>query len=171
MSMSIEFNPGVLELKISQIGERAMKGMSARMRQHAVRIRDLAREYAPVKTGKLESSIDYETIREGRRNAYVVFIDVDAMRDNGKGQVGDYAYIMEEELHPYGRQKGKLYFRLGEKSKTKAATGKRVGGRFLARAIRDGTKDVFKDMVSEVRRVTGGSTLGSSYVRDIGGNE
>lgn len=169
MPMEMQFNPQQLELKISQIGERAMRGMSARMRTHAILIRDLARAYAPVDTGLLEDSIDYKVIKENRRNGYIVHLDLDAARRRGRGVLGDYAFIMEEELHPFGRKRGDRYFTLGELSKQKAkSSGKKVGGRFLARAIRDGTKTIMQDMVSEVRRVTNGgsSWAGTSFRRE-----
>ena len=46
----MRFKGGQLELNIAQLGERAVKGMSERMRKHAIQIRDLARDYSPVKT-------------------------------------------------------------------------------------------------------------------------
>lgn len=167
MVMKVRFNPQALEAAINQIGTHAVKGMSMKMRRTAIRIRDLAREYAPVKTGDLERAIDYAHIKDGRRDAFVVFVNVDAARSGQTqdglpkdGQVGEYAWIMEEELHPYGRQKGARRFTLGPKSQDKADSGKKVGGRFLARAIRVGTEQLLADMVAEVRRVTGGPRVG-----------
>ena len=149
-----------MEVKLYQIGERAMKGMSERMRKHAILIRDLAREYAPVKSGLLERSIDYAVIKENRRNTYIVFIDLDALRYNGKGQLGDYAWVMEQQLHPYGRQAGSKRYYLGPRSAAKAASGKKVGGRFLSRAIKDGNKTMLSGLIQEVRKVTGSSSVG-----------
>jgi hypothetical protein len=158
MPLEVKFNPGQLEVNLQQIGERAVKGMSERMRRTAMKIRDLAREYAPVKTGQLEKSIDYETLKVNGRNSYVVFIDLDMVRQSGEGVVGDYAFVMEEELHPYGRAKsGKRYYRLGPGSAAKAASGKKVGGRFLSRAVKEGVKGLLGDMAAEVRRVTNSS--------------
>lgn len=167
MAMTIRFNAAALEVNMLQIGERAMRGMSAKMRQLAVKLRDLARDYAPRKTGDLEGAIDYMTVRDARgRNSYVVFVDLDKGRSEGDGQIGDYAFIMEEELHPYGRQKGKRYFRLGATSAAKAAGGKKVGGRFLARAVRDATKDILEVLAAEVHRQVGGRrTLNMDYSR------
>ena len=167
MSMSMRFKGGQLELNIAQLGERAVKGMSERMRKHAIRVRDLARDYSPVKTGLLERSIDYATIRSNRRNAYVVFIDLDAVRASGDGQLGDYAFIMHDELHPHGRQRGERHYSLGAGSVAKAASGKKVGGRFLARAIKDANKNLMADLVGECRRVMGGSSsVGVQYQRE-----
>jgi hypothetical protein len=168
MPMNIRFNAAQLEANMLQIGERAVKGMSAKMRQVAIKLRDLARDYAPVKTGDLEGAIDYITVRDGRgRNSYVVFVDLDKSRSEGDGQVGDYAFIMEEELHPYGRQKGRRYFTLGARSAAKAAGGKKVGGRFLSRAVRDATDGLVELLAAEVHRHVGGRrTLNIDYRRE-----
>lgn len=168
--------PEFMELQIEQIGERAVKGMSEVMRRHAIRIRDLAREYAPVKTGLLESAIDYDMVKVGRRNSYVVFIDLDATKTTGKEghvtELGEYAFLMEDSLRPHGR-KGKALNR-GTLSLAKAATGKKVGGRFLARAVVDGTRDVLGDAAKEVRRATsttGTSVVGTRYQRSSEGDD
>lgn len=156
MGLKMLTNPSVMEMKLSQLGERAVKGMSDRMRRHAIMIRDLARSYAPVKTGLLERSIDYTTIREGRRNAYVVFIDLDAVKSHGKdGEVSlwEYAGIMEDQLRPHGRRGPAL--KLGALSRAKAASGKKVGGRFLGRAINEGLKNIQAEMDAEVKRAIG----------------
>lgn len=158
MGMKVKFNPKAIEANLSQIGDRATKGMASRMRQVAIGIRDLARSYAPRDTGLLEEHIDYIQQKEGRRATFDVYIDLDASRLGDRGGVlGDYALVMEEQLHPYGRQQGKRYFRLGKGSQAKAAGGIKVGGRFMARAIKEGTKNLEGIMAGEVQRVTGGS--------------
>lgn len=158
MGMSININPRTFEAQLMQKGERAVKGMSDQMRKTAIRIRDLAREYAPRKSGLLEKNIDYETIRVAGRNTYVIYVDSDANRTGGRpGQLGDYAWIMHSQLRPHGN-KGKPY-RLGPGSIAKAAGGKKVGGRFLTRAVKDATKDLRAQMVNEVRKVMGGTSL------------
>lgn len=167
MGMSVKVNINMMEAHLLQTGERAVKGMSDHMRKAAIRIRDLARSYAPVKSGLLEKSIDYETIRVNGRNSYVVYIDSDAARlGGGEGSLGDYVWIMHSQLRPYGN-KGKP-LRLGVGSAAKAATGKKVGGRFLTRAIKDGTANLFNEMAAEVRRVTGGQSLvGTQFRREV----
>ncbi len=164
MGLQTNLNPRMFEARLSQIGERAVKGMSDRMRKAAIKVRDLAREYAPRKSGLLENNIDYVTQRDARgRNSYVVFIDLDAARTgNREGQLGDYAWIMHSSLRPYGN-KGKP-LKLGPGSVTKAAGGKKVGGRFLTRAAKDGTVNLRAQLVEEVRRATG-SSIGVSYRR------
>jgi hypothetical protein len=165
MGLSTTFNAMLFEARLNQIGDRAVKGMSDRMRKTAIKIRDLAREYAPYKTGLLEKNIEYETIRDGRnRNAYIVYINLDASRLGARqGELGDYAWIMHGSLRPYGN-KGKP-LRLGPGSVAKAASGRKVGGRFLTRAVKDATANLRSDLASEVRRVTGSSSVGVAYRR------
>lgn len=160
MGMTLLTNTTLLETKIAQLGERAVKGMSDKMRKHAVLVRNLARDYAPVRSGMLEDNIDYVTVKDGRRNAYVVFVRLEAprTRSNAAGQtrtdeLGDYAPLMEEGLSPYGRGR----YKLGKRSRAKRASGKKVGGRFLARAVKDGTKTLMPELVDAVRRITGGT--------------
>jgi len=170
--LDIKFKPDLLEAAIAQIGERAIKGMSGKMRQVAIRIRDLARDYAPERTGLLEKSIHYGSKRVNRhgRLAFFVWVDLDAAAGSkGTKELGDYAFIMEEELHPHGRQRGARRYELGPKSVAKAASGKKVGGRFLARAFRDATRGLEQEMAAEVRRVLNGgrdSGVGYERVRD-----
>lgn len=175
MGLKMLTNPRVMEMRISQIGDRAMRGMARRMRLAAIEIRDLARDNAPVKTGLLESAIDYTMIREGRREAFVVFIDLDATKETGQNgrqvEVGDYAYLMEEQLRPYGR--GDKYA-LGPLSRRKRAGGKKVGGRFLGRAISDVTKSLMAELAGEVQRATsfnGASSTGVRYQREYNGDD
>lgn len=172
MPLDIKFKPDLLEAAIAQLGDRAIKGMSDKMRKIAVRIRDLARDNAPHKTGLLEEEIHYGTKPgKNRRNTFVIWIDLDAARKNGKkGELGDYAFIMEEQLRPHGRGAGKP-LQLGPGSRDKARTGKKVGGRFLARAFIDATKNIENELAAEVRRVLGAQRLADvGYVRDTEGD-
>lgn len=154
MGMQMVSNPRMLERRLSQIGDRATRGVSAVLRRAAIRIRDLAKDYAPVHTGLLERSIDYAVVRDGmRRNMYIVYIDLNETKVNGKGNVkelGDYAILIHRGLAPYGTGR----WQLGKRSAAKRAGGKKVGGRFLARAARDGLDDILSEAAREVRRAT-----------------
>lgn len=169
MGLRMVTNPGMLEIRVEQIGQRAVKNMSRRMHRHAIMIRDLMREFAPRKSGLLESAIDYDIQRSSlRRNTYVVFINLDATKTTASGgtvELGEYAFLMNERLRPHGR--GGPAVQLGKISAQKAAGGKKVGGRFLSRAITDATKTVFADMIDEVRRVTsvGAGSVGMQFQR------
>ena len=134
MPLRIDFNPGQLEANVRQVAERAVKGMHLKAKRRALKVRDLARDYAPVKSGLLERNIEMATYKEAGRNTYTVYIDLDAARYSGNGELGDYVWLMEEELRPYGS--GKYNLGIGSLLK-KAATGKRVGGRFLRRAVQE----------------------------------
>lgn len=179
----------MLEASIAQLGERAVAGMSNELRRTIREARDLARDYAPVKTGLLEKSIDYLTVKDGktRRNKYVLYIDLDAQRlGNASGQLGDYAWIMEMELRPYGRKRPGTKHRgytLSARSQLKRAAGKDVGGKFFERAIKKATAG----LVERVRLAAGGALanasvsttttrsgrrdVGVNYRRDTGGGD
>jgi hypothetical protein len=189
MPMNIRFNATHLEATIHNTAERAARGASEELRKTAIRIRDLAREYAPRDTGTLEKAIDYMTIKDPatRRNVFVVYIDEDMINPgstifkkdgstSGRREahaVGSYAWIMEEQLHPHGRQTGAKRYSLGKfTSAVKAAGGKKVGGRFLSRAIKKGTERMVSDATGAVRRVLGGTRrINIDYERQIGGDE
>ena len=164
MGLKMTTNPAMFERRLSQTGDRAVKGMSAKMRKAAIRIRDLAREYAPVKSGLLESSIDYITVKEGRRNAYVVFVDLDVSKPISRGEwrnLSEYV-ALADALRPHGGGTQ----RISAKSRRK---GKKVGGKFLTRATRDGLKGMLGELAKEVRRATrstGQSSAGVSRSAD-----
>ena len=171
MGIRLTLNVAQLEANIENLAKQASKNASRSLRRSAIRIRDLAREYAPFDTGTLEESIKDGVAVKNGRNTYVVYIDLDMIRPKvGRDRekfVGDYAWIMEEELHPYGRQKaGRRYFKATKKSLSR---GKKVGGRFLARAVRDGKLDVFENALTEVRRTLSSSRYMSdvTYTRDV----
>lgn len=168
MSMKIRFNPTQLEVSIRNLAEKASANAARGMRRAAVRIRDLARAYAPRDTGALEAAIDYSTTTDAnRRKVFVVHIDVGALHPDGDKQVGDYAWIMEQQLHPHGRRApGAPDYH------TRAKSGPKVGGRFLSRAVKDGTKTLLQDARAEVSRTLGGARLvNTNYQRDTGAEE
>lgn len=166
MALKFNFNAAALEASISNLATRAARGASEEMRKTAIKIRDLAREYAPRDTGALEDAIDYMTVKgANRRNVFVVYIDLDKANSNG-GVVGDYAWIMEQQLHPYGRRSGKIEFNLDIGSLLKnAAMGGKVGGRFLERAMKDGSADMLANATAAVSRVLGGRLINLDYQR------
>lgn len=165
MGMTVQFDPGVLEASIRNIADRASKDAAKVMRKAAIRIRDLAHDYAPRKTGTLEKAIDYGTIKDPgtRRNVYVIYIDLDMYSASEKKQVGDYAKVMEEQLEPYGRGK----YNLGVGSAMKAILeGKKVGGKFLERAVREGTDRLVGDVTLAVSAALGSRLVNVNYGSD-----
>ena len=169
MPMKFNFNAAALEASIQNIADRAVRGASEEMRKTAIKIRDLAKDYAPIDTGTLERAIDYATIKDPatRRNVFVVYVDLDKVHPEG-GVVGDYAFIMEQQLHPYGRQKGKIHFDLGFGSQMKAGSGLKVGGRFLERAMKDGMGNLQGRALAAASRVLGKRIVNIDYTPDIG---
>lgn len=164
MGMKINFNVPALEASIHNAAERAGSHAARSLRGAAVKIRDLARAYAPRDTGTLIDAIDYGTIiGSNRRKVFVVYIDLDRAHPDG-GQVGDYAWVMEQQLHPYGRRAPEQ-----PDYHTRAKSGPGVGGRFLARAIKEGSKTMLENARTEVRRALSGTRLiNIDYQRDTG---
>lgn len=169
MPMKFNFNPVALEASIKNLADKAARGASEEMRKTAIKIRNLARDYAPVDTGTLERAIDFMAIKDPttRRNTFVVFVDLDKVHPDG-GVVGDYAFIMEQQLHPYGRQKGKIHFDLDFGSQLKAGSGLKVGGRFLERAMKDGMGDLQGRAISAAGRALGKRIVNMDYTPDVG---
>ena len=74
MPLRIDFNPGQLEANVRQVAERAVKGMHLKAKRRALKVRDLARDYAPVKSGLLERNIEMATYKEAGRNTYTCLL-------------------------------------------------------------------------------------------------
>lgn len=155
MGIEVRYNRRQMEAQLFQVGERAEQRVTRVLRKAAIQIRDLARDYAPVKTGLLEQSIDYMVVRDSnRRNSFIVFIDMDAYKVVGVRKprvvkLGDYAMKQHTMLRPYGS--GEL--RLGRRSAAKRASGKKVGGRFLIRALDDSLAEVRAMVETEIRKI------------------
>lgn len=147
--MVAHFDPRALELEIRNIAETASRSAAREMRKAAIKIRDLARDNAPHKTGNLEDAIQWASYKDPatRRNVYVVYVDDGMVTRRGY----DYAQLMEEGLAPAGDR-----YNLGEGSIKKLWSGKKVGGRFLQRAVTDGAKGIIADANAAVARVLGG---------------
>lgn len=130
-----------LTMTLTQIGERAIRGISDVMKEEGEKIRDLARANAPVDEGDLERAIKMEAERTGinGRTQVYVYVDESVTGEDGK-EVGEYAKLMHEGLAPYGTGLAGDVNNPdypGSKSKLKAAMGYDVGGKFLTRALAD----------------------------------
>ena len=152
--MGIEVT-GIEELAVmlQQTGAKAQKGVSEQMKREAIKIRDLARKFAPVDYGNLEDAIQLgedggeRDDFSGRftRKSYTVFIDMEHPAEEGK-VVGDYAYLMHEHLMPYGP------FKLGEHSLAKqAGQTEMVGGMYLDRAVDQVTEGMMRRLIDVAR--------------------
>jgi hypothetical protein len=134
-----------LELRLTQTGDRAVKGISDVMREGAEEIQKLAQDYAPyappelggseVEREHLQAAIEIAEDRGGvnRRLQMTVFVNG---RRHGKGGklIGSYAFLMHELLSPYGAPV--FQARAGTLAKGRA------GGKFLERAYRDTYKKI-----------------------------
>jgi hypothetical protein len=163
VGLTLKMNTQALEFSMRQIGERAVKGAAEKMRRRSIKIRDLARAYAPVDTGSLRDAIDQEeSIDPGtRRKMFVVFIDPEAAYEGSDSKtVGDYGMLVERHLSPFGD--GSLN---GRRFRIRDRSDPKKGGRFLSRATKDGTRGIEAEIAAEVRRILGG---GRGFVNQPG---
>lgn len=127
-----------LTAKITQIGEKAAKGISDAMHYYAEVILRDAIANAPHDTGSLEKALhieqDYGGIN-GRLRIKVMldkdapYVDTNPNHKASDKTVGDYAMLMERYLAPYGT--GRWNAREGTLAK-----GAQAGGRFFDRAVK-----------------------------------
>lgn len=134
-----------LFVQLKQVGETVVKGVSQVMQNYGDKIRDRAREYAPVDEHDLEKAIIKSTNLNGPNRRSTVSIYVDISRSAGVQTVGSYAVLMHERLaigleREEALAQGYLYG-IGPKSKLKDAGRGIVGGKFLTRAINDYKKE------------------------------
>lgn len=155
--MLVHMDADGLTASIRNIAEFASKSAAREMRKAAIKIRDLARDYAPEKTRNLEHAIDWTSYKDGstHRNVFVVFVNESMVKRRG----ANYAELMEEGLEPYGSGR----YMPGEQSIKKMWTGKKVGGRFLQRAADDGLKGAVEAANAAVARALGGFVSGKNF--------
>ena len=138
-------------VNLTQVGERALRGMFHAMKNEGEIIAHFAKQFAPVDEGNLEDAIRVEEIGGGRNalgqfERWSIRVSVDenhpAAHYNKDGSVtagtsmkivGDYLWIMHECLLPFGSGFGDLH--LGPKSQDKDAGRGVVGGKFMERAL------------------------------------
>jgi hypothetical protein len=146
--VGLSFDPSQISRLVSKIrlvGELARASISEEMMKGAERIVQRARDYAPYDEGKLEDAIKWKkgSERVQARNALghfstgtqksaiaVVYVDKNMPGSGSAQNVGEYAFLMHEEMAPYGE------INRGVKTRAK---GPQAGGKYLERAIRDET--------------------------------
>jgi hypothetical protein len=129
---------GNLVAELRQVTQKAVRGVSDVIREEGEIIAELARDYAPVDQGNLESAIKVREERTGYNRRYEVDVyidpDVPAPELDAKGNivkgtegktVGDYAMEMHEGDYNLG---------IGSRQKADAL-GVKVGPKFLERAV------------------------------------
>lgn len=126
LKVSASFAPGVLEARLKQIGERAVKHGVDAMRKTANEMQELARDIAPIRTGDLEQAIEVGEKR-GDKNRIEVFVYLDKSKTVHNGK--EYGSIMHKRLTPMGP------LQLGLLSEAKNDSSPLpVGGGFIRRA-------------------------------------
>jgi len=138
MGVKVEgvISTGQMLLNLDTTGrKRVLKALYAQ----ALKVRDLARKFAPVDEGNLEKAIKVRPEQLGpvrdelgrfMRQEIEVYVDAEMEVPERPGKtVGDYAYEIHEHLYPYGP------WNLGPKSQDKqAGQSEMVGGGYLERA-------------------------------------
>lgn len=158
MTLVVEGILGVEQMLLNldtQGRKRVVKSLYAQ----ALKLRDLARKFAPVDDGNLEKAILIHperlegAIRDERgrfaRQEIEVYIDMEMPVPERPGKtVGDYAYVVHEHVTPYGPKN------LGPLSELKqAGQSEIVGGGFLERAaeeIEEQLDDVLLDILHDL---------------------
>lgn len=134
-----------LILKMEQVGKKAVKGVSDVFQDEGERIRDLARLYAPVDEGDLESAIVKETSRTGINRRAVVSVYVDESHVAADGTpLSEYAKLMHNTV-----------YQLGPKSlikETYVGLGK-VGTGFLKRAVEERRAAIYEKAANKVQKL------------------
>lgn len=131
--------------RLHQVGEHAVKGVSDEIRRGAYEIRDLAREFAPVKEGDLEDALSIEVNQQdvnGRLQAYVYVDESHYSRKSKTGTVGGYAMRMHEG-----------FYKLGPKSKAKDGGTGLVGRKFLERAVEELAPEIMERVNNKIRKM------------------
>ncbi|WP_028449708.1 hypothetical protein [Chitinibacter tainanensis] len=138
---------------IEQVGKRVMKHAVDRMRLEAERMRELAIDYAPVDTGRLENAIKIAEDQGGinRRKRFFVYVDEQHVED-GKA-VGEYLYFIHEGFSRGKDGSIRASYELGELSQAKDAGRGVVGPKFLERAGEERAKAVSASIYNAVKEV------------------
>jgi hypothetical protein len=168
MAVDVE---GVEELLflLKQGGEKAVRGAYQQMVQEGTQIRDLARKMAPVDEGDLESAIKIRSVGGGRnskgqfaKKEIEIYVDDAQPTSDGKGTVGEYAYIMHEHLAPYG------VYKLGIRSQEKqlANPDVMVGGKFLERAVDEIGQGLLNRVIEAVTKGLNGEERGGDDLEE-----
>ena len=140
MSLSVDGIAGLAVL-LQQTGDRAVKGATSEMRRIAHDLKDIAVLMAPVDEGNLERALEVRELGGGRNErgqfqtkVFEVGVNEDIVvavdKKGTEKRVGDYAYLIHENLYPYG------HWQLGPKSQAKNGTSEYpVGGGYITRAM------------------------------------
>lgn len=94
MASRVTSNFSNIRARMKLVSDVVINEVSQQLQKEADKIRDKAREYAPLEKGNLMNAI-----KSGQTNktTWVVFIDAGMSDDTGKYKVGDYAFRLHED--------------------------------------------------------------------------
>lgn len=150
--------------RIRNITEDSVKGAYTVMADEGEKVRQIAKQFAPVWTGALEESITLRKVK-GEANRYEIEIYLDPSYTSQGESVATYGPKMHTFLSPhastgsYGMTAAEDsdderggYYNLGPRSEAKDGGSGIVGGTFLMRALRSRAGVVGRRMAEAVRR-------------------
>ncbi len=125
--LNVERQTTLLGISLVNRAKTARRAGNRRIEAATDKILELAKMYAPIDEGNLESSIKKEVSNSGinGRNVYEVFIDEMAQGSNGAETVGQYALRMHESVYNLGKGSS-------EKDKQVGGNGYGYGGGNMA---------------------------------------
>jgi hypothetical protein len=135
--------------RLQNLGQISNSTTREILRGGALAIRDLARDYAPRKSGTLEDSI--EVVEEGgagERKTFVVGVNMDRVNPGGYA-VEEYAEEMHDNYDAY---------RPGPGTRAKRAQGLKAGGYYLFRAGKELAPAIIRRVKQAVERAVARST-------------
>jgi hypothetical protein len=125
---------------LQQTGERTVKHVSEVLVEGGELIAETAKTMAPVEHGDLRESIESTVTRSGTGGRIEVTVDINPNATDERGEPTIvYGAIMHEALAPYGSGA----FNLGKLSAELAASGAPIGGKFMARALKEHRSKIY----------------------------
>lgn len=138
----------LMEVALSQLGERSSRDILAVMREESQEIARNAREFAPVDDGYLQEAIEVVEERSGINGRTVITVQVDPEAQDDRGEsVYDYGRLVSMLLEPHGSG----LWKLGKKSAAKDGGRGVVGGRFIERAVKS-RQSIIGRKINEIAR-------------------
>ena len=133
----------ILVKRLQNVAEKSTRAARHRMEDGVNDTVELAKKYAPVDKGDLESAIKVGDSEKGARGRKIFVIEVDETVVNSRGRsVGKYATPMHEGQ-----------YNLGKKSLEKAnALGVEVGRKYLERAFDESVEEIEKNLQDAYKR-------------------
>lgn len=146
------FSAAALAAKLEQRGERAVAGVLGVMREEANKMADLAREFAPIDHGDLESAIEVVENKDGMNGRKTITVQVDPNARDDQGKLVEIYAIEMHEGQSIGENDGSYAYGLGKRSREKDGGRGVVGGKFLERAVKSRVGILGKKVAAALKR-------------------